>query len=92
MSRLTVLRPNTDACSIVQTAWHSVSPQPLLLQIAMFLAFYPQLGTCAMKPREETGVVDARLNVYGVQNLKVVDVSVPESFPFSLNWTPPPPI
>lgn len=23
------------------------------------------LGTCAMKPREEGGVVDARLNVYG---------------------------
>jgi alcohol oxidase len=30
-----------------------------------------QLGTCAMKPREEGGVVDARLNVYGTQNLKV---------------------
>ena len=24
-----------------------------------------------MKPREQGGVVDARLNVYGVQNLKV---------------------
>ena len=24
-----------------------------------------------MKPREEGGVVDARLNVYGTQNLKV---------------------
>ncbi|KAL1753176.1 alcohol oxidase-like protein, partial [Schizophyllum commune] len=34
------------------------------------------LGTCAMKPRDEAGVVDARLNVYGVQNLKVVDLSI----------------
>lgn len=31
-----------------------------------------QMGTCAMKPRSEGGVVDARLNVYGVTNLKVV--------------------
>ena len=30
------------------------------------------MGTCAMKPREEGGVVDGRLNVFGVQRLKVV--------------------
>jgi alcohol oxidase len=35
-----------------------------------------QLGTCAMKPRAEQGVVDARLNVYGVANLKVADLSI----------------
>ncbi|KAH7929099.1 alcohol oxidase [Leucogyrophana mollusca] len=34
------------------------------------------LGTCAMKPREEGGVVDKRLNVYGTQNLKCVDLSI----------------
>lgn len=34
------------------------------------------LGTCAMKPREDRGVVDARLNVYGVANLKVADLSI----------------
>ncbi|KAJ6541049.1 GMC oxidoreductase-domain-containing protein [Mycena vulgaris] len=34
------------------------------------------LGTCAMKPRAQSGVVDARLNVYGVINLKVADMSV----------------
>jgi len=34
------------------------------------------LGTCAMKPREEGGVVDKRLNVYGTTNLKCVDLSI----------------
>ena len=42
----------------------------------MRLTHSHQLGTCAMKPRNEAGVVDARLNVYDVQGLKVVDVSV----------------
>jgi choline dehydrogenase-like flavoprotein len=35
-----------------------------------------QLGTCAMKPREKGGVVDAKLNVYGVSGLKVADLSI----------------
>lgn len=30
-----------------------------------------KMGTCAMKPKENGGVVDARLNVYGIQNLKI---------------------
>ncbi|KIY72626.1 GMC oxidoreductase [Cylindrobasidium torrendii FP15055 ss-10] len=34
------------------------------------------LGTCAMKPREDNGVVDPQLNVYGVQKLKVADMSI----------------
>ncbi|KAF7327927.1 GMC-OxRdtase-N domain-containing protein [Mycena kentingensis (nom. inval.)] len=34
------------------------------------------LGTCAMKPRSVGGVVDSRLNVYGVQGLKIADLSI----------------
>ncbi|KAI9447382.1 alcohol oxidase-like protein [Lactarius indigo] len=34
------------------------------------------LGTCAMKPREQGGVVDSKLNVYGVRGLKVADMSI----------------
>lgn len=29
-----------------------------------------------MKPRDQGGVVDPRLNVYGVEGLKVADVSI----------------
>ncbi|EIM87865.1 alcohol oxidase-like protein [Stereum hirsutum FP-91666 SS1] len=34
------------------------------------------LGTCSMKPRAKGGVVDSKLNVYGVQGLKVCDMSI----------------
>ncbi|CAE6483071.1 unnamed protein product [Rhizoctonia solani] len=34
------------------------------------------VGTVLMKPREQGGCVDARLNVYGTQNLKVADLSI----------------
>ena len=33
-------------------------------------------GTCQMRPQADGGVVDARLNVYGVQSLRVCDVSI----------------
>ncbi|KAJ7493700.1 GMC oxidoreductase-domain-containing protein [Mycena latifolia] len=39
------------------------------------LGWHP-LGTCAMKPLEQSGVVDPQLNVYGVSNLKVADLSI----------------
>lgn len=34
------------------------------------------LGTCAMKPFEDGGVVDGNLNVYGTKGLKVADLSM----------------
>ncbi|KAF5360054.1 hypothetical protein D9758_007605 [Tetrapyrgos nigripes] len=34
------------------------------------------LGTCAMKPRHQNGVVDNKLNVYGIKGLKVADMSI----------------
>ncbi|KAJ7149267.1 GMC oxidoreductase-domain-containing protein [Mycena crocata] len=33
-------------------------------------------GTCAMKPRNQCGVVDSQLNVYGIRKLKVADLSI----------------
>ncbi|MCJ1393915.1 hypothetical protein MMC18_006791, partial [Xylographa bjoerkii] len=34
------------------------------------------MGTCKMAPRDQGGVVDKDLNVYGVKKLKVADVSI----------------
>ncbi|KAI1214745.1 GMC oxidoreductase [Annulohypoxylon truncatum] len=39
------------------------------------LSWHP-LGSCKMAPRDEMGVVDPLLNVYGVEGLKVVDLSI----------------
>lgn len=38
---------------------------------------YHPTGTCSMLPRNEGGVVDQNLKVYGTSNLRVVDASVP---------------
>lgn len=35
-----------------------------------------QLGTAKMAPQDQMGVVDANLNVYGVQGLKLADLSI----------------
>ena len=40
------------------------------------LTMYHPVGTCAMLPREQGGVVDAELRVYGVSGLRVVDASI----------------
>ena len=41
-----------------------------------------------MKAREQGGVVDERLNVYGVQNLKVAGKCLPFSFYLEKNINP----
>ncbi|KAI0516961.1 GMC oxidoreductase [Xylaria bambusicola] len=35
------------------------------------------IGTCKMAPRDQLGVVDKDLNVYGVKGLKLADLSIP---------------
>ena len=44
---------------------------------------YHPAGTCAMLPRNEGGVVDHRLVVYGTENLRVVDASIMPLIPRS---------
>ena len=38
-------------------------------------------GTCAMLPRDKGGVVDPKLKVYGVDGLRVADVSIMPTLP-----------
>jgi choline dehydrogenase-like flavoprotein len=40
------------------------------------LTIWHPVGTCAMLPKEDNGVVDPKLRVYGVKGLRVVDASV----------------
>ncbi|KAL3448017.1 hypothetical protein BJX65DRAFT_275667 [Aspergillus insuetus] len=42
------------------------------------LGSYHICGTCAMMPREDGGILDWRLRMYGTSNFRVVDAS---SFP-----------
>lgn len=39
-------------------------------------SFYHPVGTCALLPKKDGGVVDANLRVYGTENLRVVDNSI----------------
>lgn len=46
------------------------------------------MATCKMAPREKDGVVDANLNVYGVEGLKLADLSIaPENVGANTNNT-----
>jgi alcohol oxidase len=46
------------------------------------------VGTCAMREREDFGVVDKDLNVYGTRNLKLCDLSIlPENVGANTNNT-----
>ncbi|KAE9378239.1 GMC oxidoreductase [Stipitochalara longipes BDJ] len=45
-----------------------------IVREAMSSSFHP-VGTCSMLPREDGGVVDPSLRVYGTSNLRVVDAS-----------------
>ncbi|GJC87226.1 dehydrogenase citC [Colletotrichum liriopes] len=40
------------------------------------LSIFHPVGTCSMLPKQDGGVVDANLKVYGTSNLRVVDASV----------------
>jgi choline dehydrogenase-like flavoprotein len=40
------------------------------------LTIFHPMGTAAMLPRKDDGVVDSKLTVYGTANLKVVDASI----------------
>ncbi|KAL9578863.1 MAG: hypothetical protein Q9212_005447 [Teloschistes hypoglaucus] len=41
-----------------------------------FITGWHVVGSCAMMPRDQGGVVDPRLKVYGTKNVRVVDASI----------------
>ncbi|KAG9206757.1 hypothetical protein G6514_000042 [Epicoccum nigrum] len=44
--------------------------------LANTLSIYHPIGTAALLPEKDGGVVDSTLNVYGIQGLRVVDASI----------------
>ncbi|KAJ7615032.1 GMC oxidoreductase-domain-containing protein [Mycena polygramma] len=66
-----------DAPNIVYSAEDDAAIEAYIRQV--IATTWHSLGTCAMKPLEQGGVVDSNLNVYGVKKLKVVDLSIPPS-------------
>ncbi|KAF7348436.1 GMC oxidoreductase [Mycena venus] len=66
-----------EAANIVYTAEDDLAIDTYMRQNVE--TAWHSLGTCAMKPFDQGGVVDSQLNVYGVKNLKVADVSIPPS-------------
>nr|KMM69255.1 choline dehydrogenase [Coccidioides posadasii RMSCC 3488] len=51
-------------------------------------SYFHPVGTCAMMPREDGGVVDPNLIVYGTENLRVVDSSIiPLHISGDIEWT-----
>ncbi|KAI2782100.1 GMC oxidoreductase [Daldinia loculata] len=49
--------------------------QPLIQMRASAISMWHMGGTCAMLPEEKGGVVNPKLKVYGVDNLRIVDAS-----------------
>ncbi|CAH0579133.1 unnamed protein product [Chrysodeixis includens] len=46
------------------------------ISINLVTSVFHPIGTCSMGPNKKTSVVDSRLRVHGVKNLRVVDASV----------------
>ncbi|KAJ7039912.1 GMC oxidoreductase-domain-containing protein [Mycena alexandri] len=66
-----------DAPKIVFSAEDDKAIDAYLRQVVA--TTWHSVGTCAMKPFDKGGVVDSKLNVYGVKKLKVVDLSIAPS-------------
>ncbi|KAG9100669.1 hypothetical protein FS749_013716 [Ceratobasidium sp. UAMH 11750] len=63
-----------DIQNLVYTAEDNAAIETFLRQFIE--TTWHSCGTVPMKPQEANGCVDARLNVYGTQNLKVADLSI----------------
>ncbi|KAK0219069.1 hypothetical protein IW262DRAFT_1076918 [Armillaria fumosa] len=66
------------ALDVPQIVYNKEDDEAISTNIGNFVATtWHSLGACPMKPREQGGVVDKDLNVYGVTGLKIADLSIP---------------
>lgn len=75
---VTIAEKETKIPNLVYTAEDDAAIETWLRKIVN--TTWHSLGTCKMAPRDQKGVVDPQLNVYGTKGLKLVDLSiVPEN-------------
>jgi choline dehydrogenase-like flavoprotein len=69
---------DTDAKAVVKDPEYSAEDDEAIEKHlrANVATCWHSLGTCPMRPREQGGVVDPNLNVYGVEGLKCIDLSI----------------
>ncbi|EWC46764.1 hypothetical protein DRE_04009 [Drechslerella stenobrocha 248] len=74
-----------DGGTKYQPGYYEVTPDNVegWVKKSVMSEFHPS-GSCSMLPRDKGGVVDAKLKVYGVKNMRVVDASVFPLMVFSL--------
>jgi choline dehydrogenase len=65
-----------DGIKLIPHASNMTDEQALDYINQTLMTVFRPIGTCAMLPREDGGVVDPRLKVYGIENLRVVDASI----------------
>lgn len=70
-----MLKPGGRQVPSVADGGDELEEAKRIVRERMFTAFHPS-GTCAMLPREQGGVVDSQLRVYGTKNVRVVDASI----------------
>ncbi|KAG8698578.1 hypothetical protein FRC08_005831 [Ceratobasidium sp. 394] len=66
--------PPSEAEDLVYTPEDNAAIEEFIRQTTT--TTWHSIGTIPMKPKEQGGCVDARLNVYGTTNLKVADLSI----------------
>ncbi|CAE6469520.1 unnamed protein product [Rhizoctonia solani] len=66
--------PSTNIEDLVYTIFDGVTIEKVVRQRGG--TTWHSVETIQMKPKEKGGCVDARLNVYGTENLKVADLSI----------------
>ena len=66
-----------DNASVYAPNYFELTPENVEEHVKNTLtSIYHPVGTCAMMPENDNGVVDSRLRVYGTSNVRVIDGSI----------------